>query len=332
MNSYLKYFVLPVVAAAMISCDDKNKKDDGGGQEYDYSLLIKDSKYERGFQVTSTDESNHQVQGTLKYGGTAISGTPVWMIGQWNNLNNDILKATYKNTGSVHEYKTDGGNRVVSDTDKGTITLELNTTSEYGLNGITSNPRKENEPWPTLLLQCSMSDQEILKIADKEEIRMDVDYNVTKVEDKMASGTVNRSLHSAQFQWFVTIQNRTMGSKDYGRYIWFGLCFYDKRYDFTPEFAAEDGGKEQNTGAFIYMPDMSQILSGLGKTVVGQAKHVDVDILPIVRSAFKLAQQRKYLLNTTWEDLYIGSMNIGWEVPGTYNVAVQINSLNIKYR
>jgi hypothetical protein len=325
-----------LIALIYISCGKNNNNDPviDQPQEPDkdtYQYLFTDTKYQKGFKVGSTIEGNGALHGYLNYNETA-TGTPVWFIAQWNCINNDILNSTYTVDGSTHEYRTNGGNRVVTNTRTGSVIVDINTSSEYGLNGITSNPREPGEPWPTLLLEYTLADNKILKISDKAEVRMAIDYKVLKVEDMMPAGKTNTGLHSAQFQWFVTIQNRNSSSPDYGRYIWFGLSFYDKRYDFTPLYAAEDGGKEQNTGAFIYMPDMRNIMGAQGKTEIGKTMHVDVDILPVIKSAFTLAQQRKYLLNTAWEELYIGATNIGWEVPGTYNVAVQIDTFNIKYK
>ncbi len=300
-------------------------------EQKEYEDLFTDSKYLRGFKVGSTDESNGQAQGYLNYNEVA-TGTPVWLIAQWNCINNDILRSTYTGSGSTHEYKTEGGNRINVNTQTGVIILDLNTVSEYGKNGIASNPRKANEPWPTMLLEYGLTEQEILKVSDKQEIRMAVDFNVLKAEDKMPTGSADPGLHTAQFQWFITVQNRNLSSPDFGRYIWFGLNLYDKRFDFAPLYAAEDGGKEQNTGAFIYMPDMRDIMGQQGKTEIGKTMRVDYDVLPVIKKAFALAQQRKYLIHTSWEELYIGASNIGWEVPGTYNTAVQINSFNVKYR
>ena len=297
-----------------------------------YSTLFKDTSYANGFFVGSTNEANPNVIGKLNYGGT-VTATPVWEIAQWNCLKNDLMKATYSFINNQYQYQVGtNGNRIAVDKTNGTLTLECNASTEYGLNGITSNPRKANEPWPTLLCECTIPDVSILKIADQKEIHMRIDYKVLKLNDKMPSGTTDPTLHSAQFQWYITVQNRNTSSAEYGKYIWFGLCFHDKRYDYAPFFAAQDGGKENNTGMFIYVPDMKPIMSAQGKAEIGKKFSVDVDVLPIIHSAFTLAQQRNFLTKTKWEELYIGTTNIGWEVPGTYDVAVEINQLNIKYR
>lgn len=319
------YFaIVAFIVVACLSCSTNTAQEE-------YKNLFSDSHYLKGFNVSSVQEGVGETQGIINYSGKDAT-TPVWRISQWNNINNDILTGAYSNKGSLHTTQTEHGNVVASDTEKGSIVLTINTSSEYGLNGITSNPRKEGESWPHLLLESQLPDNEVLKISDKKEIRMDVTYNITDLEDCMPEGTTNVGLHSIQFQWFVTVQNRTVGSEDHGRFIWFGLSYFDKRYEFSELYAAQDGGKEHNTGAFIYMPDMKEILGEQGKTEIGKKMHVDVDILPIIKKAFSLAQERNYLTNSKWEDLYITSSNIGWEASGTYNASVTIDALNIKYK
>ena len=65
---------------------------------------------------------------------------------------------------------------------------------------------------------------------------------------------------------------------------------------------------------------------------VGEQAKIEFDLLPTAKSAFDLAKQRGYLPQTAWEDIYIGSMNFGWEVTGIYNVGVQIDTVGIYYK
>ena len=323
--------ILFLVACSNDDVTEPDNSNDGQEVQYEYQTLLTDPTYSKGFWLGSTDESNGNNQGKLDYNGITTE-MPVWKLSQWNCINNDMAQATYSSNGNLHTYQTTGGNKLSVDTSSGIISLEVNTASEYGLNGITSNPRKENEAWPTLLIEYTLDDSHILQVSQQKEIRMEINYIVNKVEDHIPPGQFNANLHSAQFQWFITIQNRTIGSLDFGRYIWFGLNLYDKRYEYAPFYAAADGGKENNTGAFIYMPDMINVMGEQGSCKIGKEMKVDVDILPIIKDAFQLAQQRNYLLNTTWNDLYIGATNVGWEVPGTYNVSVTIQTLALKYR
>ena len=65
---------------------------------------------------------------------------------------------------------------------------------------------------------------------------------------------------------------------------------------------------------------------------MGQKTEVTFAVLQSARRSFELAQERGYLKNTAWEDLYVGGMNFGFENTGTYNSAVQIDTVNVYYK
>ncbi len=334
MKLTLLYFLLAfVILCSFSKCSKDNNDPVEEESAVSYESLFTDTLYQKGFNVSSTQGGNSTLAGILDYAGTT-TGSPFWKIAQWYCYNNDLTEAQYSVSGEQLCYAiSNEGNKVYVDTAKGYLTLELNTDTEYGLNGSTSNPRESGQVWPHLLIEHNWDDASSLKISDKEELLMDISYEILKCDDKIPAGKVDASLHAAQFQWYITVQNRNSSSAGYGsEYIWFGLSFFDNRYDYSPLYAAEDGGKEENTGAFIYTPAMQPILSDQGKTEIGKEMKVKVDILPLVKSAYELARERNYLSNTDWDDLYIGSTNIGWEVPGTYNVSVKISKLNIRYR
>lgn len=295
-----------------------------------YESVFGDTRYRRGFSVGAVRDGGALIQGYLDYDGAARHN-PHWHIAQWYSYRNDILSARYMRQGSEHRYETEHGSKVVVDTAAGTVLLELDASHEYGFNGM-DNPRKEGQNWPHLLMCYRFAEGDNLKVSDKREIHMDVDYTLTCFEDKMPAGTTDPVLHAAQFQWFVVVQNLNADSPDFGRFFWFGLSYFDTRHEFSPFYAAQDGGKAVNTGAFIYMPSMKDILGVQGKTEPGKPMHVHVDVLPMLRSGFDVARQRGYLSASRWEDFYISDMNIGWEVPGTYHVGVRIDYLNINYK
>lgn len=51
--------------------------------------------------------------------------------------------------------------------------------------------------------------------------------------------------------------------------------------------------------------------------------------MDIVRQAYDLAIERGYLGEKKFEDLSIGGMNFGFEVPGTYNIGVEFESIGV---
>jgi hypothetical protein len=76
---------------------------------------------------------------------------------------------------------------------------------------------------------------------------------------------------------------------------------------------------------------MKSIMSSQGPAIVGKQFVVNVNILTLINQAFIIAQNRGYLINSNWEDMYIGATNLGWEISGTYDATVDINSFKIKY-
>ena len=140
-------------------------------------------------------------------------------------------------------------------------------------------------------------------------------------------GAVNPHLHAPQLLYYITVENRNPHSADFGKYVWLGLQLYDSRYGIPPFYADEDGGKDVNTGMFIYLPSADKYVAS--PVSVNNLTKVNYNVLPEISVAFALAQSRGYLTNTTFNDLYIGGMNIGWELPGTFDVCVEIADLNL---
>ena len=105
----------------------------------------------------------------------------------------------------------------------------------------------------------------------------------------------------------------------------------------TPSgMAAYDGGKEDNTGMFIYMFSLSQVdvstegnRVDLPSSVIGRDRSVRVDVVPFIKAGLKSAQKQGALKGATINDLVLGSTNIGWEIPGNYDCMVEIRRMNM---
>jgi hypothetical protein len=276
-----------------------------------------DENYDEGFAVYTTEEGNGAIVGTLKYDDNS-SYHPVWTIAQWNSVNN--LAEGYKIIQDNLCIWGDMSKQVFVNKADNSLGLLMNASSEY-----TSN-RTTGQPWPCLLLNQEFSFDNDIKVSNIGALFLNVDFVITKMENHMV-GTPDDNLHAAQLLWYITVQNRNVASEDFGKYIWFGLQLYDTRYDFPPLYAQEDAGKEQNTGMFIYNPSSMDYLTKPVDVNVNQS--INYNAYQKILEAFELAQSRGYLSDTTIDDLYIGGMNIGWELPGTYDVTAIINDLNI---
>jgi len=131
-------------------------------------------------------------------------------------------------------------------------------------------------------------------------------------------------LHAAQFQIFLTVQNLNRKSPGYGDFPWLGIPLYDDRNRIPRRFANPDAASK-----FIYTPS--------GERYTTQSAHdknwviIDRDLLPIIREALRAAWDRRFLKDSRDPaDYRVGGINIGWEVPGIFDVEMQVRDLSLK--
>ncbi len=302
--------------------NDPSESDDPVVTENNY---LKDLLFMDGFRLSKTDEA-HPDYHAAPLVTVNQNVSPKWTVAQWSSKY-DLMNGT--RTGGFGEYTFEytatnpSAKKLVANTKTGALSLTLNAETEYDHDRVTG------EPWPCILLEQSWFGDELIRVADLKSLVMRMDYKITKLESKMQSP--DSGLHCAQLVWYVTLQNRNLGSADYGKYIWFGLCLYDNRMAGTVSnlYAAEDGGKEANTGAFIYQPSSSEWSETGLVPQVREKTQIRFNLLRSAKEAYDLAISRNYLGTTKFEDLYIGSTNFGFEVTGTYNVSADISDLGI---
>lgn len=191
------------------------------------------------------------------------------------------------------------------------IQLEVFASNEY------EKPRTLNEEWPHLLLEQQFDNP--LKIADLDSLVYKTHCKLLFCDNKM-NADYNPNLHTAQISQFFIIQNRNKSSANYGDFFWFGLPLYDYRYRFIQQYAAEDIGKSDASNKFIFSVASDKLFNG--SLHDNEQISIKQNILPYITQAFQTAQQRGYLADTALNDLYITAMNIGWEVPGTFNCGI----------
>lgn len=297
-----------------------------------YSALFSDPYMKNGFSLVNASGST---SGSLLF--TTSSGTPAWQLAQWYSKYDltEYRSRSYSKKGEAFTYTSKGivknGEEIpakvfAADSTNASLYIELNAEAEYDA------PRQAGEGWPHILLSQDFSSN-LIQVKGLSELVMNMEFTVMKCEDKM-DGAADPSLHCAQFVWYITLQNRTRGSAGYGQYIWFGLNLWDNRYigSVCNEFAAQDLGKEDATLAFIYQPSGDYFLQAGVIPQVGEKASVCFDVLERAAYAYNLARSRGYLSDTEWEDVYVGGMNFGFEITGTYNAAVEIETVGVYYK
>ena len=304
--------------------------------EKGYKPLFKDLNHKQGYIVTKGSygpgESPYHDERLDLY--PQDTKQPEWTIAQWGTRFDLIGSGFYDGhshttdeSGLVHTIKSMGSGytpakKLIINSENGEVYLESNCRVEY------LQDRTGSEPWVHLLLSQDFSN-DLTFVNTLSSLYMDASYTVNFCEDK-TYGTVNPNAHAAQLVYFVTVQNRNMASKDYGKYIWFGMPLWDNR----------DAGKFANRGyvahdagtdTLIYSPAGTYYFHETGGYVpeLNQKARARMDILPIIKNAFNEAKNKGYLGTTKWEELALGGMNFGFEVPGTYNIGATIHDIGV---
>ena len=301
--------------------------------------LLGDLNFSKGFSVTlfHANSSNGNLSGYLTYDGNKADGDNTWRMAQWGCTKDMVADGTFERNGSVLTY-SDGGKLLQVDSSKtGAITLGIKGSEEYtkDAEGNIRERTDSTENWPHILIEQGVN----ADTGNCEHLYMEVNYTVTKCESLVDRELypINPDLNAAQFQWFITLTDMNPESESYGNSMWFGFSMFDTRaMDSTPSgFASYDGGKEDSTGLFIYMLSLQSVAGqqpgsvNIPTSVVGKDVSVKVDILPYINQALKIARQNGAMKGASADQLKIGSTNIGWELPGNYDVEVDISYLNM---
>ncbi len=302
--------------------------------EKGYSALFEDPFIKNGVTVIAPE---HDQPNSGVIAGTNATGTPSWSFAQWGTKFDlyDYSDREYFNGGNKYVYASQGvyrngklvpGKVLGIDSDRGTIYMELNASTEY------DHPRQDGENWPHTLLSQDFGG-DLVHISELSDLVMNMTYEITKFEDHMGA-SADSGKHCAQLVWYITLQNRTPNHPDYGSYVWFGITLWDNRISGASfgGYEAEDGGKADATHAFIYQPASAYVHNNGKLPIVGEKRTVDFHLMDAARRAFDTAKAKGYLGSTQWDDLYIGGMNFGFENTGTYDSAVQIDSVGVYYK
>lgn len=287
--------------------------------------LIQDNHFRNGFVISPADnepqpDNRYPLDYNLTYG--TPTGQIAWLLGQAGNRFGlaDDYALNGKKIAYVDGFYTieDPSKKLIINPDTGEITFVLNTSKEY------LRPRESKEAWPHLLIQQGLSQN--VSVSDVESIVLSLSIQLNSLVNHMSNAEYNASLHTAQFLMYIVV--RSNAAADAGEYMWFGIPFFDARYPLMQENGMIDAGTSGNTGKFIYqMPQIDFMPNGLQ---VGVHNDINIDLIPYFARALMLAKQQGALLNTEVEDLYLTNMNIGYEIPGTYDVSITLQNFSLK--
>lgn len=287
--------------------------------------LLDDTRWERGLIVWSPTPGRHVKQGELHPWPDRVA--PEWGVAQWHS---QFTLAGSKREGlsSGAVRFSDGAKAVTfgpSGADQADLILALDATGEYG-----ERSSQPGDPWPHLLVERRLIEHPA--VTEAASIRFQIEYRLLKARAEKRPGWNDRR-HTAQFVFYVTLQNLNRDSSGHGDYLWFGVLLYDRRHRFPPAYAARDVGsaKKKGTGKFIFQPDFKRLSKQSPHD--GEWATIDADVLPMMREALDAAWQRGYLQDSKDPaDYRLGGMNMGWEITGPIDAAVQVRGLNLEAR
>ncbi|MCP4858094.1 MAG: hypothetical protein GY903_26735 [Fuerstiella sp.] len=281
--------------------------------------LFGDLQFRRGFNL-SYPSSTHgrNVAAVLRADGE--TRTPLWRLCQWGTQHSLADAAPILSPAGLRF--ENAAKRVMiagSPADRLDLILDIRGGVEYG-----QHMRKQGEAWPHLLIEQDALER--YPLTELSNVRLQLDLRLLSLSDN-APETSDPRLHSAQFQLFLVVKNIAEGSPDYRNFYWFGVPFFDRRYDFSPPHMARDQGKKHATGKFIYTIAGKEVLT----TSMKQKRwvYVDRNLLPSILAGLREAVSRGYLKSDNPREYAVANMNLGWELPGNYDAAIQLRNLKL---
>lgn len=285
--------------------------------------LLDDLRFERGFTVWSPVPGRKTEQGTIVPGTEARSAPPVWSLAQWHSR--FTLAEAHREALPDGRVRFADGAKAVTFFPSGgeaSISLAVNALTEY--QGKASS---KGDPWPHLL-----AERELLAhpaIHEIVSVPFLIRYRLVKAETHRPVGFDPRR-HTAQFVFYLTVQNRDRKSPGYGDYFWFGVPLYDARYRIPKAHKAMDKGSDRKpaTGKFIFNPGGDRYTSDSAHD--GDWVTIDRDLAPLIREGLETAWELGFLQDSrNPADYRLMAMNTGWEVTGPLNVEVEIGTLRL---
>lgn len=274
--------------------------------------IFDDTTFQTGFIVKGKEHEDGNV-GKLFPSQSKIAH-PAWYMAQWA-CNHNIVNGKKTQLADGYIYETDSQRVEVStNPSKPNITLELKASKEY------TAPRISGQEWPHLLIEQENLQTKCPTLDKVKALDFTISAKIAYCTCKMSNP--NPDLHAAQVNMFFTVQNLLTGDM-----YWFGIPFYDNRYEIQPEYMAVDGGKSDASNKFIYIAAQKEFTDKSLNN--GDWVQYSKDIYPFIIKGLQEAKKQGYLENDNPKEYTLTTMNLGWEMPGTYDGSLEIKNLSL---
>lgn len=279
--------------------------------------LIRDPHFRTGFHLIDPKPGSRVVCGQLT--AKPDQTNPAWDLDQWTSRFPLEAAAPTSPKPGVRRWANAAKSVTLASEDPGgfDLSLAVNAPVEYG-----NRARKSGEPWVHLLVEQAFADPPSLAALSSARLRLQARLVRSELQ---RTDDYSPGLHAAQFQMFLTLQNRNRQSPGRGELVWFGIPLYDDRSRFPKAHKAQDSG---GTAMFIFTPG--------GEVFSSRSAHdrewitVDKELKPLFLEAVTTARQQGFLrASGDPADYAITTMNLGWEVPGLFDVEMQVRGLSL---
>lgn len=280
--------------------------------------LIQDPHFQNGFQLLEPKPGKLVVYGAIT--DAAATGKPAWQLGQWSSKYPLQPGVTTRQPEGFLCFTNIAKRVCIGEpgSPEADLSFAVNASVEYG--GRTR--KSQAEPWVHLLAQQNIVNPPPL--ADLTQCLFHIEARL-KRSVLYRTNEYSPSLHAAQFQIYFIVANRNSNSAGNGQYYWFGVPFYDNRSRIVPSFQAKDFG---GTDKFIYTPSSSVFAAE--STHDGQWVAFNKDLLPLMRDGLHAGWKAGFMPGSTnLADYRITGAFMGWEVPGNFDVEMQVRNLSV---
>lgn len=229
----------------------------------------------------------------------------------------ELSSGKIKSDATGYEARTETQLLRVDYTEHGSILrLSLDASGEY------DSPRRAGEAWPHLLVEQTTLGERCPTLDRVTALKLRVRSRILGCKCHMDSP--DPSLHCAQTTLFFTVSDSAHNDM-----WWFGVPIFDNREYVRAEYMALDLGKDDCTGKFIYTAAQTEFTSRSFHSF-GDWIDYDRDILPLIARGICEAKRRGYTKSDSLSDCRLTTMNLGWEITGTYSAAMEISRLSLE--
>lgn len=304
--------------------------------------LFGDLKFERGFEIVNGpktlgvlrlpfDGENGETEktGNLEKIGGSENGdgaAPTWKLAQHHSKFDLSRPETQTATATEARAATPGLAVARTKTPDGSVALRL----EVAADAEYAAPRRADQNWLHLLLQRDFPPSERVSFGDVESLVFTCDAQVLRSERLMTDAEFDSNLHATQASVYFAISNDDPESPDFRDYIWFGVSFFDDRWEIQTDYVAVDGDPRTiGTGKLIYrlgeQRTIDDVLGGVNPFSKKPVR-IEIDLAKYLGGALQAAKERGFLTETRVEQMKTAHFNFGWETPGTYRAALEIKN------